>query len=47
MTHNLVYLFPATNLGNYQVDMTISPLAQPIKRLEIFSINNKGNYSPN
>ena len=27
MTHNVVYLFSTPNLGNYQADMTISPLA--------------------
>ena len=27
MSHNVVYLFSTSNLGNYQVDMTISPLA--------------------
>ena len=27
MTHNVVYLFSIPNLGNYQVNMTISPLA--------------------
>ena len=26
MTHNVVYLFSTPNLGNYQADMTISPL---------------------
>ena len=26
MTHNLVYLFSTPNLGNYQADMTISPV---------------------
>ena len=27
MTHIVVYLFSPPNLGNYQADMTISPLA--------------------
>ena len=27
MSYNVVYLFPTPNLGNYQADMTISPLA--------------------
>ena len=27
MSHNVVYLFSTTHLGNYQGDMTISPLA--------------------
>ena len=27
MTHNVVYLFSTRNLGNYQADMTILPLA--------------------
>ena len=27
MSHNVVYLFSPPNLGNYQADMTISPLA--------------------
>ena len=27
MSHNVVYLFSTPNLGNYQADMTISPLA--------------------
>ena len=27
MTHNVVYLFSTPSLGNYQADMTISPLA--------------------
>ena len=27
MTHNVAYLFSTPNLGNYQADMTISPLA--------------------
>ena len=27
MSHNVVYLFSPQNLGNYQPDMTISPLA--------------------
>ena len=27
MTRNVVYLFSTPNLGNYQADMTISPLA--------------------
>ena len=27
VTHNVVYLFSIANLGNYQVDMTVSPLA--------------------
>ena len=27
MSHNVVYLFSTPNLGNYQVDMTILPLA--------------------
>ena len=27
MTHNVVYLFSTPNLGNYQADMTISPLS--------------------
>ena len=27
MTHNVVYLFSTPNLGNYQANMTISPLA--------------------
>ena len=27
MSHNAVYLFSTPNLGNYQADMTISPLA--------------------
>ena len=27
MTHNAVHLFSTPNLGNYQADMTISPLA--------------------
>ena len=27
MSHNIVYLFSTQNLGNYQVDMTISLLA--------------------
>ena len=27
MTHNVVYLFLTPHLGNYQGDMTISPLA--------------------
>ena len=27
ITHNAVYLFSLPNLGNYQADMTISPLA--------------------
>ena len=26
MTHDVVYLFSTPNLGNYQADMTISPL---------------------
>ena len=26
MTHNVVYLFSSPNLGDYQADMTISPL---------------------
>ena len=27
MSHNVVYLFSTSNLGNYQADMTISHLA--------------------
>ena len=27
MAHNVVYLFSTPHLGNYQADMTISPLA--------------------
>ena len=27
MTHNVVYLFSTPDLGNYQANMTISPLA--------------------
>ena len=27
MSHNVVYLFSTPNLGNYQADMRISPLA--------------------
>ena len=27
MGHNVVYLFSTPNLGTYQADMTISPLA--------------------
>ena len=27
MTHNVVYLFSSQNLGKYQADMTILPLA--------------------
>ena len=27
MSHNVVYLFSTPNLGNYQADMTLSPLA--------------------
>ena len=27
ITHNVIYLFSTPNLGNYQADMTISPLA--------------------
>ena len=27
MTHNVVHLFSTPNLGNYQANMTISPLA--------------------
>ena len=27
MSHNVVYLFSTPNSGNYQADMTISPLA--------------------
>ena len=27
MSHNVVYLFSTPNLGNYQANMTISPLA--------------------
>ena len=27
MSHNVVYLFSTPNLGNYQADITISPLA--------------------
>ena len=41
MSHNVVYLFSTPNLGNYQADMTISPLAlNQIKTPKIFSINN-------
>ena len=37
MTHNVVYLFSTPNLGNYQADMTISPIAlNQSKRLKYF-----------
>ena len=33
MTHNVVYLFSTPNFGNYQANMTISPLALNQSRL--------------
>ena len=32
MAHNVVYLFSTPNLGNYQADMAISPLALNLSR---------------
>ena len=39
MTHNVVYLFSTPNLGNYQADMTISPLALNQLRLLKYIFN--------
>ena len=36
MTHNVVYLFPTPNLGNYQADMTISPFAVNLRKKSCF-----------
>ena len=37
MTHNVIYLFSTPNLGNYQANMAISPLAlNQSKLLKIF-----------
>ena len=33
MTHNVVYIFLTPNLGNYQADMMISPLARNQSKL--------------
>ena len=44
MSHNVVYLFSTPNLGNYQADMTISPLALKIFLYYKYFAKHKRNF---